>query len=180
MADGKTVPLSSDTKTYTFNNLKPGTRIYVCIVSTISYNNGNVQDMHETATIATLPGQITSRNQTKWFRIANSLSVGWDKQPGAKPYRGSTSLGLDLKISDGKLTVSWEKVNGLSGYNVYVTDKKYGKFTKDKKSLKASTTKVTIKKVVLALITSHTQVTIVAVPEIMLFTRIPGMLRDNK
>ena len=85
---------------------------------------------------------VTQRYYGEWSPVAYCMT-----QPGAKPYRGYTSLGLDLKLSNGKLTVSWEKVNGISGYNVYVTDKKYGKFKKVKKNLKAKTTKAVIKKV---------------------------------
>ena len=219
MALAKSVPLSSATKSYTFSSLKPGTQVHVCLAyTTTDYKTKQPKMWTTTTTCASLPGQVTGLNQSKWYRIALTLYGEWDDQtgasgyeyviknskgktvksdttpgntfslnnvknsmvytaqvrayedlringvtkryygdwspvayfmtqPGAKPYRGYTSLGLELKLSGGKLTVGWEKVQGLSGYNVYVTDKKYGKFTKVKKGLKASATKAVIKKV---------------------------------
>ncbi|SDB32748.1 fibronectin type III domain-containing protein [Butyrivibrio sp. INlla16] len=66
-------------------------------------------------------------------------------QPGAKPRRGQTQLGLDVHVSGGKLIVDWEKVDDVSGYYIYIATKKGGKFTKVK-TCKASTGRAVIKK----------------------------------
>ncbi|WP_026526629.1 hypothetical protein [Butyrivibrio sp. VCD2006] len=66
-------------------------------------------------------------------------------QPGAAPKYGNVSLGLDVHCSKGKLKISWEKVDDISGYHVFVATKKGGKFKKVK-TLKAGAKSITIKK----------------------------------
>ena len=52
--------------------------------------------------------------------------------------------GVKLKVKKGKVIVSWKKVKGAMGYEVYASKKKNGKYRLVDDSLYSSTTKTTI------------------------------------
>lgn len=83
----QTVPLGAEERSYTFENLKPGTQYSVKYLADYTYGtSGNPSNTFTTSSFYTLPGKVTGLNQERWWYWAKSCDVTWDKQPGVDGY----------------------------------------------------------------------------------------------
>ncbi|WP_026525725.1 fibronectin type III domain-containing protein [Butyrivibrio sp. MB2005] len=92
---------------------------------------------------------VVYKAQVRSYATINGVTYYGDWSPTAffftQPSKGARDAVVGAKISGSKLKVSWKKMDGVSGYNVYVSDKANSGYKKVK-SVKANKGSVTVSK----------------------------------
>lgn len=81
------IPLGAEERSYTFEDLKPGTMYSVKYLVDYTYGTSERQsNTFYSSTFYTLPGKVTGVNQERWWYWAKNCDVIWDKQTGVDGY----------------------------------------------------------------------------------------------
>ncbi|WP_026494772.1 fibronectin type III domain-containing protein [Butyrivibrio sp. WCD3002] len=92
---------------------------------------------------------VVYKAQVRAYSTINGQTYYGDWSPTAyfftQPSKGANDAVVGAKLSGSKLSVSWKKMDGVSGYNVFVSDKAKSGYKKVK-SVGANKTKVSVSK----------------------------------
>ena len=119
LAQSRTKAIASNVYGGTLINLQPGNAYYVYLVYDYKYSSSSkVYTTYKSGYVKTLPGVVTGLNQQEWYRLALSVNIGWDKQPGVDgyEYRFMDHYGNDIDHNFQRTTSISEKVKNSKVY----------------------------------------------------------------
>ncbi|WP_408072506.1 fibronectin type III domain-containing protein [Butyrivibrio sp. JL13D10] len=92
---------------------------------------------------------VVYKAQVRAYSTINGVKYYGDWSPTGffftQPSKGNTDSVVNAKVSGSKLKVSWKKMDGVTGYNVFVSNKAHSGYKKVK-SVKANKGSVTVSK----------------------------------